>query len=61
MAHLTLEVFRNDFCSRDFELFEKGIKSLRLFHLKKEIYELALRSNKVFIYYGGSELILKEK
>lgn len=61
MAYLTLEVFRRDFDEREYDLFHRGHQSLRLFHLKKEIYELALKSNKVFLYYNGSELILKDK
>ena len=58
---MTLELFKNDFDSHKFNLFEKGHQSLRLFYLKKEIYEIALISNKVFIYYNGSELVLKNK
>lgn len=61
MAYLTLEVFRKDFDEREYDLFHRGHHSLRLFHLKKEIYEIALKSNKVFLYYNGSELILKDK
>jgi hypothetical protein len=61
MAYLTLEVERQDFDPNKFDLFQRGHHSLRLFHLKKEIYKLALKSNKVFIYYNGSELILKDK
>ncbi len=61
MAKLTLELDRNDFCPDKFDRFEKGYWSLKLDHLKKEIYELALISHKVFIYYNGSELILKDK
>ena len=61
MAYLTLEVFRKDFDEREYDLFHRGHQSLRLFHLKKEIYEMALISNKVFLYYNGSELILKDK
>lgn len=61
MCYITLELERQDFDPHKFDLFQRGHISLRLFHLKKEIYELALISNKVFLYYNGSELILKEK
>ena len=61
MAYLTLEVFRQDFKEGFFNHFEKGYQSLKLEHLKEKIYELACLSNKVFIYYGNSELILKNK
>jgi hypothetical protein len=61
MAYLTLEVFRQDFDPYKYNLFHRGHQSLRLFHLNKEIYELALKSNKVFLYYNNSELILKNK
>ena len=61
MAYLTLEVFRQDFVEYDYDKFHRGHQSLRLFHLKKEIYEIACLSNKVFIYYNDSELILKNK
>lgn len=61
MAYLTLQVFRQDFIPTDYSLFEKGYQSLRLIHLKKEIYDLACLSNKVFLYYNDSELILKLK
>lgn len=61
MAYLTLQVFRQDFKEAYFNHFEKGYQSLRLFHLKKEIYDLACLSNKVFLYYNDSELILKLK
>lgn len=61
MCYITLELERQDFDPNKFDLFQRGHISLRLFHLKKEIYELALISNKVFLYYNGSELILKDK
>lgn len=61
MAYLTLQVFREDFNSNDYNLFEKGYQSLRLFHLKKEIYDIACLSNKVYLYYMQSELVLKMK
>lgn len=61
MCYITLEVERQDFDPYKFSMFQRGYISLRLFHLKKEIYDLALRSNKVFLYYNGSELILKDK
>ena len=61
MAYITIEVFRKDFNEREFDLFHRGYQSLRLFHLQKEIYDLALRANKVFIYYNNSELILKQR
>jgi hypothetical protein len=61
MAYTTLEVERQDFNPNDYNLFHQGYQSLRLFHLKKEIYEIACLSNKVFIYYNDSELVLKLK
>ena len=61
MAYITIEVFRKDFNEKDYDLFHRGHQSLRLFHLNKEIYDLALKANKVFVYYNNSELILKNK
>ena len=61
MAYLTLQVFRQDFKEAYFNHFEKGYQSLKLEHLKEKIYELACSSNKVFLYYNDSELILKLK
>ena len=61
MAYITIEVFRQDFNENDYNRFHNGHQSLRLFHLKPEIYKLACLSNKVFLYYNGSELILKNK
>lgn len=61
MAYLTLEVERKDFIPGLWDTFQRGHISLTLLHLDKEIYKLALKSNKVFIYYNGSELILKDK
>jgi hypothetical protein len=59
--YIEMEVHRSDFNSYHFGLFERGIQSLRLEHLGKEQYEMALICNKVFIYYNDSELVLKNR
>ena len=61
MAVLVLELHRLDFEPKEWELYDKGIKSLNYSMLKSQNKELYKLSNEVYVVLGRDKHYLKRK
>ena len=61
MALLVLELHRWDFEPKEWELYDKGIKSLNYSMLKSQNKELYKLSNEVYVVLGRDKHYLKRK
>jgi len=61
MGLLVLELHRLDFEPKEWELYDKGIKSLNYSMLKPKYQELYRLSNEVYIILGRDKHYLKKR